>query len=1017
MLSILVSMMSGVVFASADEAAATSTLTEILSYDFDSDVSEFETQMGYYATIINGTNKTGSAKTDSNTYGIGAYRQLDTQAYLPLVVDNSDTTPVLSGIDRLQTPNKYIEVEYDYKPVTFVHTDNPAYQNFGVGAVTYDSNSALNHTSYFGSLYHTHGASVSSPYWGYEYSGATHDGSFDNCSHPVTLDKWYRVKLVCQLTTDTLKDGSDSKYKIPTTKCIKTYVDGELVNEKYYKNSVSNLTDEYVRALRFHASYGRAGIDNLTVRTYQSGDAPVDKGALVAAIRNFEEQNPGYTDYPGAVELINSAKATYENASASAADVTAAIADVNNAVDAMVPYTVVKAYDFEDNYDAYLAALRTTWNNSSTLANGQNTDDSVYAIGKYETRVSNFLIPLTDETETINIGTEDTPVTATVPKGIKIEGENLYVQTEFDYKVVESTPGTDKNYSAGGMLLTGFSTETNPAKLFEAQKAFGTIYHQFEPATEDTPSSAEFTAYSYVNGKASTTTGAPYIGAAEVDKWQRIKIVTQVTDSTGAMSSSNKIYFYVDGELVHTRNLHSSVATYSDGYIRFLRQHLSNGRQAIDNISVVTYRGLDNAPADKGTLVAAIRSFEADYPTYASSDSAADLINAAKTVYEDDDATKEQVDEAILKVNSAVQIFNPTDGMAIYCKDGKIVVNGSFVSDTALDEQYMTIIATYDDEGNLIRADMSEPMPVAAGNNPIHFEADIVLPEQQVTAYTWTTDTYTPLCKPVSDTITALKIFAIGNSFSIDSMEYLYNIAKSSGQFDSIVLGNAYIAGCSLDTHWENTSIDEANYTYYKNTAGIWKSEDKSLKDMLTDETWNLISMQTSPFNAGLPDTFGNLSNMTEWINTNKTNPNAELMWNMTWACAADYADNPSFRWFDYDQMKFYDSIVSTTQSVIEPNADIKYIMPVGTTIQNMRTSFIEEADNITRDGYHLGYSVGRYAAALTWFNKLTNISVDSINYNPDSTVITENVLAVIRESVNNAIRTPYAVTKSQYTE
>ena len=45
-----------------------------------------------------------------------------------------------------------------------------------------------------------------------------------------------------------------------------------------------------------------------------------------------------------------------------------------------------------------------------------------------------------------------------------------------------------------------------------------------------------------------------------------------------------------------------------------------------------------------------------------------------------------------------------------------------------------------------------------------------------------------------------IKVLAIGNSFSEDAVEqYLYELAAAQG--DSLVIGNAYIGGCSIDRH------------------------------------------------------------------------------------------------------------------------------------------------------------------------------------------------------------------------
>jgi hypothetical protein len=65
----------------------------------------------------------------------------------------------------------------------------------------------------------------------------------------------------------------------------------------------------------------------------------------------------------------------------------------------------------------------------------------------------------------------------------------------------------------------------------------------------------------------------------------------------------------------------------------------------------------------------------------------------------------------------------------------------------------------------------------------------------------------------------SLKILAIGNSFSIDAMQYLYQIAEDAG-VEEIVLGNLYIGGCSLSTHLDNSLHGNPHYDYYKNVDG-----------------------------------------------------------------------------------------------------------------------------------------------------------------------------------------------------
>ena len=62
-----------------------------------------------------------------------------------------------------------------------------------------------------------------------------------------------------------------------------------------------------------------------------------------------------------------------------------------------------------------------------------------------------------------------------------------------------------------------------------------------------------------------------------------------------------------------------------------------------------------------------------------------------------------------------------------------------------------------------------------------------------------------------------LKVLAIGNSFSVDAIEQnLYELAHAQG--DSLVIGNAYIGGCTIDRHWENTYNGKTDYSYRRNS-------------------------------------------------------------------------------------------------------------------------------------------------------------------------------------------------------
>ncbi|MBI9010179.1 MAG: DUF4886 domain-containing protein [Tenericutes bacterium] len=258
-----------------------------------------------------------------------------------------------------------------------------------------------------------------------------------------------------------------------------------------------------------------------------------------------------------------------------------------------------------------------------------------------------------------------------------------------------------------------------------------------------------------------------------------------------------------------------------------------------------------------------------------------------------------------------------------------------------------------------------------------------------------------------------LKVLAIGNSFSVDGMEYLYKIAANYG-IPNIILGNLYIGGASLSTHVNSITNNLNNYVYMKNTNDTWTYHDSTatLLDGLIDEDWDVITIQQVSSDSGMPATYNSdLETLIDYVVQNKTNPFASLAWHMTWAYQQD-TTHGGFLNYSSDQLTMYQAITATVQEKIVSRDDISFVIPSGTAIQNLRTSFM--GDNLTRDGYHLSMDIGRFTAGLTWFKQITGLSIENISYKPSG--VTEADFLAIVEAVNNAVEYQFVVTNSTHT-
>lgn len=253
-----------------------------------------------------------------------------------------------------------------------------------------------------------------------------------------------------------------------------------------------------------------------------------------------------------------------------------------------------------------------------------------------------------------------------------------------------------------------------------------------------------------------------------------------------------------------------------------------------------------------------------------------------------------------------------------------------------------------------------------------------------------------------------IKILSIGNSFSRDSMEYLYQIAQSTGV--KVELAILYKGGSKLSQHIAN-GLNTVDYTYYTNTNGTWQTaKNYKIADALGLD-WDYIMIQESSKNCGEITHYAtDLPAMIELVRS--MNMQAKLIWNMTWAYQQN-TDHANFPDYGNNQLQMYNMIMDCLQNAIMPEYDFDVVIPCMTAVQNARTSFL--GDTITRDGYHMNMNLGRYIACLTMFSAITGISPDQVSYNPDANYIDAKMLQVAKESVKNAIAQPYSITKSAY--
>lgn len=263
-----------------------------------------------------------------------------------------------------------------------------------------------------------------------------------------------------------------------------------------------------------------------------------------------------------------------------------------------------------------------------------------------------------------------------------------------------------------------------------------------------------------------------------------------------------------------------------------------------------------------------------------------------------------------------------------------------------------------------------------------------------------------------------LRVLAIGNSFSEDAVEqYLWDLGKEAGVY--FIIGNAYRGGWSLMAHWTDARERATDTEYRKVIDGKRTNLGKrTLKEIITDEPWDVITLQQVSQESGRPESYEpGLSLMIGYVRALARVDSVRLGFHQTWAYAQD-SDHKGFANYDRNQFLMYSNITSAVEETMHYHqGDLSFYIPSGTAIQNARTtkltiSNIEERvvnRELTRDGFHLNYTIGRYIVACTWLETLTGISTVGFKTRPKS--LSKEQAALAQQAAHAAVLVPMAVT------
>ncbi len=211
-----------------------------------------------------------------------------------------------------------------------------------------------------------------------------------------------------------------------------------------------------------------------------------------------------------------------------------------------------------------------------------------------------------------------------------------------------------------------------------------------------------------------------------------------------------------------------------------------------------------------------------------------------------------------------------------------------------------------------------------------------------------------------------IRLLAVGNEWSEEVCEQdLNGFFEAAGQ--AVIIAWATKEDSDFAEQAALAQSGEAAFRYGKIVRGQKGiREGLSLSQVLKDEPWDFVSLQTQSSKAAEPESIDpGLGKLVKFVRK-RTPKKTRILYFQTWP----YARQSTTHWmaFGHNNVDMYPRLMAVSKEFSE-----KYhlgIVPIGTTIENLRSSFSQQGD--VRHGDHLNHTMGSYAAAATYYEAVT---------------------------------------------
>ena len=266
-----------------------------------------------------------------------------------------------------------------------------------------------------------------------------------------------------------------------------------------------------------------------------------------------------------------------------------------------------------------------------------------------------------------------------------------------------------------------------------------------------------------------------------------------------------------------------------------------------------------------------------------------------------------------------------------------------------------------------------------------------------------------------------IKILGIGNSYTRDSIRWLWKILKEAG-LDNVVVGHGYWGASTLADQYASLDPDSENHSVYQywkytNSQDATKTNNKTLDEIFEDEAWDVVVFQQQSDEAGQYASYVSedfdINNFVSYVKTKIGNPNLKIGIEETWSHSTGYTSEKFIEYYNGDPAVQLQANETVIPRVADHMSQCNFIVNAGEAIKLGRLNTYLNAlgtEMLRSDKNHLYYGIPSYMVGLVYAATICDIKFNNLYWYPTSTdegqtCTTSDFLAYLgRQCVKNAI-------------